>query len=272
MGLLGIYFGEEIMFDFKDKIVVVTGGTKGIGLEIVRKFAEAGAAVFVGSRHESEELKKLKGEIFFQKTDVRFLNDLRKLVSIACENSGYLDVFINNAAIYAFPPIDRIDEEYVDQVIRTNLIGCIWGCKAASEKLKEGGVIINISSVAGKQGGKNNSVYCASKFGVVGLTQALAKELGERKIRVNGVCPGYIKTDELLKHSDELFKRLFGENPEIKNITHENFMDIWASKNTSLKRLTLAEEIANVCLFLASPLSSAITGQNINVDCGSFLQ
>jgi len=253
------------MFDFRDKTVVITGGTRGIGLEIVRKFAETGAFVFVGARHESEELRKLRGKIFFQKTDVRCLNDLRKLISLACENSSYLDVFINNAGTYAWHSLDHIDEAFVDQVIGTNLVGCIWGCKAASERLKEGGVIINIASLAGKRGGKNNSVYCASKFGVVGLTQALAKELGERKIRVNSVCPSYVKTDNLSKH-------LSGDHPEIGNTQPDDFFDNWASKNAALKRLPRTQEIANTCLYLASPLSSAITGQNINVDCGALPQ
>lgn len=129
---------RRVMFNFKDKIVVVMRGTRRIGLEIVRKFAETRASVFVGARQNSEGLKRVEGEIAFQQTDVRSLSDLRRLVSLASKSLEYIDIFINNAAFYSIRPIHNIDEEFVDKIIRTNLIGCIWGCKAAAGKMSEG--------------------------------------------------------------------------------------------------------------------------------------
>ena len=253
------------MFEFSGKTVVVTGGTKGIGLSITKKFLDAGANVFVGARHKTKELGVLGSKVKFVKTDVRDLAQMKQLVTFAFEATQKLDIFINNAGISIWKSIDHVDEEFWNMIIDTNLKGCFWGCKAASEKLTEGGVIINIASIAGKRGSANNSVYVASKFGVVGLTQALAKELGARGIRVNSICPVYVKTKELLSN-------LSGDHPEVGDITPEVYLDEFASKNAALKRLPLAEEIADACLFLASPYASAITGQNINVDCGVLPQ
>ncbi len=253
------------MTDFSNKTVVITGGTKGIGLAIAEKFCEAGASIFVGARHPQKALAKLCPRAHFIKTDVRHIEDVRGLVDSAVQKTGRLDVFINSAGVSIWCSIVNAEEKFWDTIIDTNLKGCFWGCKAASERFADGGVIINIASLAGKRGSKNNSVYCASKFGVVGLTQALAKELGERNIRVNSVCPVYVKTDELLKN-------LSGDHPEIGEGDPEQFLRDWALRNAALQRIPSAEEVANACLFLASPLASAITGQNINVDCGVLPQ
>lgn len=253
------------MLNFKNKTVVITGGTRGIGLAITKKFYKAGASVFVGARNKPTDLEKLGPGVYFVETDVRDLEDVRRLVDFAVQKTGRLDVFINNAGVSIWRSVKNVDEEFWNKTIDTNLKGCFWGCKAASEKFVDGGVIINIASLAGKRGSKNNSVYCASKFGVVGLTQALAKELGEKNIRVNSICPVYVKTDELLKN-------LTGDHPEIGDENPEDFLEKFALENAALKRIPLAEEVADVCLYLASPLASAITGQNINVDCGVFPQ
>ena len=253
------------MFDFSNKTVVITGGTKGMGLAIAKKFVGAGARVFVGARHSTRELKDLGPQLKFVKMDVRDLAQMRRLVNMAVETTQRLDVFINNAGISIWKSIDHVDEEFWNTLIDTNLKGCYWGCKAAAEKLTDGGIIINIASLAGKRGSKNNSVYVASKFGVVGITQALAKELGERGIRVNGICPVYGKTEALLSN-------LCGDHPDVGDTPPEVFLEEFAQQNAALKRIPLAEEIADTCLYLASPYSSAITGQNINVDCGVLPQ
>lgn len=253
------------MFDNTGRTIVITGGTKGIGLAITKKFLETGAHVFIGARHNSSEISELGASATFIETDVKDYNQICRLVEIAVEKSQKLDVFINCAGLSIWKTIENADEIFWDKIIDTNLKGCFFGCKASAEKLTDGGCVINIASLAGKRGSKNNSVYVASKFGVVGLTQALAKELGERGIRVNSICPVYVETDELLSN-------LRGDHPEVGQLNPKEFLREFAEKNTALKRLPLVEEIADACLYLASEFASAITGQNINVDCGVLPQ
>jgi 3-oxoacyl-[acyl-carrier protein] reductase/meso-butanediol dehydrogenase/(S,S)-butanediol dehydrogenase/diacetyl reductase len=146
-------------------------------------------------------------------------------------------------------------------MIATNLKGVLWGCRAAALHMAKSGVIINISSLAGKRGSANNSVYCASKFGVNGITQALSKELGKRDIRVNAVCPVYVTTDGLLEALDNEESPTGGRDAGA-------YLKKFAAESSALGRLPTAEEVANLCIFLASNKASAITGQCINVDCG----
>ena len=124
---------------------------------------------------------------------------------------------------------------------------------------------MNISSLAGKRGSSNNAVYCATKFGVNGITQALAKELGPRGIRVNAVCPVYVETDRIRS-------ALSGADSPAQGQDVDAYLAAFAATQTALGRLPLAEEVARVVYFLASPAASAITGQCINVDCGTLPQ
>jgi 3-oxoacyl-[acyl-carrier protein] reductase/meso-butanediol dehydrogenase/(S,S)-butanediol dehydrogenase/diacetyl reductase len=158
-----------------------------------------------------------------------------------------------------------VDETFWETMILTNLKGTFFGCQAAAERLKTGGCIINISSLAGKRGSANNSVYCASKFGVNGVTQALSKELGPKGIRVNAVCPVYVRTEGLLRALEK--KEAPPQGGDV-----ESYLRDFAAHNSALGTLPKGEEIAQVCLFLASPAASAITGQCINVDCGVLPQ
>lgn len=255
------------MKSFRNKTVIVTGGTKGIGKEIAHRFGGLEATVIAAARNVRDVIagKGSNFKLLYREADVRDLQQMRDLVSLAFNETGRLDLFINNAGVSIWRPLNKVDESFFDMIIETNLKGCFWGCKAAAEVMQPGGSIINIASLAGKRGSANNSVYCASKFGVVGLTQALAKELGARGIRVNSVCPVYVKTDTL-------FDNLTEDHPEICQESPNEFLDDWAKKNAPLGRLPKATEIADLCVFLASPMASAITGQNINVDCGVLPQ
>jgi NAD(P)-dependent dehydrogenase (short-subunit alcohol dehydrogenase family) len=249
------------MFNFSGKTVVITGGTKGIGADITKAFLKANANVFIGSRSDGKDLdQKFAGAVFI-KTDVRVFSQVDHLIGEAVRQSGRLDIMVNNAGISIWRSVDHIDEEFWSLLIDTNLKGTMWGCKAASKHLKSGGAIINMVSIAGKRGSVNNSVYVASKFGQLGMTQALAKELGPRNIRVNGICPVYVNTDSLLSN-------LSGDHPDVGTMDPQEFLNSWGEKNAALKRLPTGPECANLCLFLASEAASAITGQNINVDCG----
>ena len=149
-------------------------------------------------------------------------------------------------------------------MISSNFYSTIWGCKIASKYLKKGSSIINISSIAGKRGSKNNSIYSGCKFAVNGLTQSLAKELGYKGIRVNSVCPVLIKTPGLIK-------ALKSNYSPAKNKIDNFFID-FINSNSALNRLPTSIEVAKLCYFLSSDEASAITGQNINIDCGVFPQ
>ena len=248
-----------------NRTVIITGGGRGIGAAITRAFYEESDHVFIGSRTDTGLASRLGERAQFCKTDVRFEEDLRILVQKALDWTGRLDIFINCAGFSEWSSINEVDLDFWNNMIDTNLKGTFLGCKVSAEHLSEGGAIINVSSLAGKRGSANNSVYCASKFGVNGITQALAKELGPRGIRVNAVCPVYIRTDGVLKALD---------NPQSPagDGDIEEYLGDFAETNTALKRLPTGGEVARLCLFLASDAASAITGQCINVDCGVLPQ
>lgn len=249
-----------------DKLtVIVTGGTMGIGAAISRAFYERGAHVLIASRHDIGFAESLGKRARFQKTDVKEYSHHQALMQTARDWTGRLDVYVNCAGYSEWRPIGRVDEGFWNNMIDINLKGTFWGCKAAAEQMESGGCIVNISSLAGKRGSANNSVYCASKFGVNGLTQALAKELGPKGIRVNAVCPVYVSTDGL-------YKALVDDKSPSKGEDIECFLNDFANESSALCRIPSVEEVAQLCLFLASAEASAITGQCINVDCGVLPQ
>lgn len=246
------------------KTVVITGGNRGIGLSLTEAFVNAGYSVIVGARQEAGLGDRFGDQVTFVPTDVRDELAHQELAQCALQKTGKLDVYVNNAGFSEWRPIDKIDEHFFDQMISTNLKGAFWGCKAAVSAMVEGGSIINISSLAGKRGSANNAAYCASKFGVNGLTQALAKEVGPRGIRVNAVCPVLIPTEGLIEALKSPYAPAKGDP--------EGFISKFAVDNAALKRLPVGAEVAAMCLFLASEAASAMTGQCINVDCGVFPQ
>lgn len=249
----------------EQRTVVITGGGKGIGADLARVFHREGFRVVIGSRHDSGLAAELGARARFHRTDVCRPQELRELMQAAVDWGGRLDVAINNAGYSQWRPAATVDEEFWQKMIDTNLKGVFFGCQAAGALLKEGGCIVNISSLASKRGSANNSVYCASKFGVNGITQALAKEWGKRGIRVNAVCPVYVRTSGLLEALEEV-----DAPPGGKDV--ETYLEEFAATNSALGRVPTGEEVGNVCIFLASPAAAAITGQCINVDCGVLPQ
>jgi len=246
------------------KTVIITGGNKGIGLDISKVFADNGYVVFVGAREDTKELQALHGDITFVKTDVKFEKDHQNLVQTALDKTGRLDTYINNAGFSAWRSIGNIDEEFLSKVLDTNLKGVFWGCKSALAVMQAGANIVNVSSIAGKRGSSNNSAYCSSKFGVNAITQSLAKEVGKQNIRVNAVCPVIVPTEGLIEALDE------PESPAYGNI--EGFIENFKNTQAALPELPTGEQIGKSCLFLASDDAAAVTGQCINVDCGVFPQ
>lgn len=247
------------------RTLVITGGNRGIGAEIAKRFAEEGYRVVVGARRKTPFLAQLGERVRFQPMDVRFEKGHERLAKAALAWTGHIDVYINCAGSSGWSPIGKVTESFLDAMIDTNLKGVLWGCKTAARYLSAGGCIINISSLAGKRGSANNSVYCAAKFGVNGITQALAKELGPKNIRVNAVCPVYVETDGVVGALRKKDSPAQGKNVK-------EYLRQFAAANAAMLRLPKAEEVAGTCLFLASTESSAITGQCVNVDCGVMPQ
>ena len=246
------------------KTAIITGGNRGIGLAITKAFVDVGYKVIVGARHDTGIEEQFDGHARFVAMDVKDEAGHQKLAQAAMDWTGQIDVYVNNAGYSEWRPIQNIDESFFNDLIGTNLKGAFWGCKVAAGSLGTDGTIINVSSIAGKRGSVNNAMYCASKFGMNGLTQALAKELGPKSIRVNAVCPVLVNTDGLIEALNS------PHAPAKDNMN--KFLDDFAATQSALGRLPTAEEVGAVCVFLASDKASAITGQCINVDCGVFPQ
>ena len=245
-------------------IVAVTGGTRGIGQAVVELCRKRGHSIAVCSR--TPEDPGLSSEVLHFRGDVRRREQMARFVQAVMDRYGRLDAFVNCAGVSRWRSLERIDEAFSSELIETNVLGTLWGCAAAASVMKQGGAIVNLSSLAGKRGSANNSAYCAAKFAVNGITQSLAKELGTRGIRVNAVCPVYVRTEQILKALSEPHSPAQGQGGV------ERYLEQFAATQTALGRLPTAEEVAEVALFLAGPAASAITGQCINVDCGTLPQ
>ena len=244
----------------KDKVAIVTGGTRGIGRAIALKLADHGANIVINYRNsdkEAEELKSIlegKGvKVLTVKCDISNFEDSKNIMDKCKEVFGKIDILVNNAGITKDTLIMRMKEEDFDNVIDVNLKGTFNCAKHASAiMLKQRfGKIINMTSVVGIAGNAGQVNYAASKAGVIGVTKSLAKELGSRGITVNAVAPGFINTDMTASLSEKVKEE--------------------ASKNIPLKRLGDPEDVANLVGFLASDAANYITGQVINVDGGMVM-
>ena len=247
------------------KTVVITGGTRGIGAAIAEAFYRDGYAVIVCGRFDNGFARRLGRGVFFVKADVGKPAQMRALMARAMNLTGRLDVLINCAGFSQWRALADVDAAFLDRMLSVNLKGAFWASRAALPFLPGDGAIIHVASLAGKRGSANNSAYCAAKFGVVGLTQALAKELGPRGVRVNAVCPVYVATDGVLKALREKASPAGGKNVQA-------YLEDFALRQAALKRLPTGNEVAQVCVFLASDKASAVTGQSLNVDCGVLPQ
>ncbi len=242
------------------KVAIVTGGSRGIGKEIVLTLAKAGANVvinYVGNKElaedVAEEVRKLGRDALVIKADVSNNSDVDNLVAETMGKFGRIDILINNAGITRDNLIIRMKEEDWDKVIDTNLKSVFLTSKAVSKimmKQREG-KIINISSVVGTLGNAGQANYVAAKAGVIGLTKTLAKELASRGINVNAVAPGFIQTDMTANMREDIKEKLLEQIP--------------------LARLGNPKDIANMVKFLVTEEASYMTGQIIHVDGGMVM-
>lgn len=179
---------------------IVTGGGTGIGRGIALSLARAGITVGVTGRRRdrldetASLVREAGGTVHVQTMDVTDDADVRRGVGALAEAMGGLDILVNNAGVGGPNACSQDGEDRWDTVVRTNLDGTFYCCRAAAPLLRDGGRVVNISSVLGKFGVPGYTAYCASKHGVIGLTRALALELAPRKITVNAICPGWVET------------------------------------------------------------------------------
>ena len=243
------------------RTVVITGGGRGLGADLSRAFYAAGYHVAIASRTNDGLAASLGERARHFACDVRQVAAIQRGMRAAAEWGGGLDVLVNNAGRSAWRKLADIDEAFWTDMLDTNLKSVLFASQAAAALMQPGGSIVNISSLAGKRGSANNSVYCAAKFGVNALTQALAKELGAAGIRVNAVCPVYVQTEGLMEALTDV------ESPAGGHDIGE-YLAEFARSQAALKVLPRGDQVAAACVFLASEAAGAITAQCINVDCG----
>ena len=241
------------MSDLKDAVVLITGGTRGIGRACAEAFASLGAKVAICGRGK-ESAEKAAAEIGPNVKgygcDIGSPASVDALIEQVTEDLGTIQVLVNNAGITRDGLLMRMKDEQWAEVIQTNLTGAFYTCRAAAKSMLKAryGRIINVGSVVGLRGQAGQSNYAAAKAGIIGFTKAYAQEVASRNITVNVVAPGYIATDMTAE---------LGEKATAAIVDH-----------IPMKRVGQPEDIAHAVVFLASPQAGYITGATLSVDGG----
>ena len=239
------------------KVAVVTGASRGIGKAIAVKLASKGATVVInynGSRERAEEVKNevesAGGKAVIIQCNVADFDACKEFIETVIKEQGRIDILVNNAGITKDGLLMKMSEEDFDKVLDTNLKGTFHTIRAALRQMirQRSGRIINMASVVGVHGNAGQANYAASKAGMIALAKSIAQELGSRGIRANAIAPGFILTDMTAALSDEVRAE-------------------WAKK-IPLRRGGTPEDVANIATFLASDMSSYVSGQVIQVDGG----
>lgn len=238
------------MFDLKNKVVLITGATGGIGGAIAHTMKSAGARVIVSGRNVAKMNKEFDDSFIKLPCDLDSEGGAVDLVMSAIDAAGHLDILINNAGITKDGLLMRMSDEQFDDVINTNLRACFKMCRAAIMPMMKQrfGRIINMASIIGQIGGAGQANYAASKGGMIALTKSIAAEVASRGITANCIAPGFIQTPMTDVLSEELKKTYLAQIPA--------------------GRFGMPDDVANACVFLASDEASYINGQVIGVNGG----
>jgi len=245
------------MKELRKKITVVTGGSRGIGRACCAAFAREGANVIFtynkslrSANALIKELKKYNVKVKAVKADVRNYSECQAVIKKTLNNFSKIDILVNNAGIVKDKALFMMKPDEWQDVIDTNLGGTFNMTKAVITSFlkQKSGCIINMSSVSGLAGMARQTNYSASKAGIIGFSRSLAKEVASYNIRVNVVCPGYIETDMVNSLSGDIKKSI--------------------KESIPVKRMGKAQEVAQLCVFLAGDRSSYITGEAIRIDGG----
>jgi 3-oxoacyl-[acyl-carrier protein] reductase len=244
---------------FQDKVVVVTGASRGIGREVALQFAAAGARVVLSGRNFQNlqdlatEIEASGGKALAVAGDVANARDVEVLFQKAAETFQRVDILVNNAGITRDGLLLRMKDEDWDAVLDTNLKGAFLCTRAAAKLMSKQryGRIVNISSVVGEMGNPGQVNYCASKAGLIGLTKSVARELARRNVTVNAITPGFIQTDMTEALPEKTRNELSAMIP--------------------LGRLGEAAEVAHAVLFLSSEGAGYITGQVLGINGGMYM-
>ena len=249
-----------MQLNLKNKVAIVTGGSRGIGRAIATTLAAAGATVVVnykGNQSAADEvvraIEAAEGQALAIQADISKPDEVERLFKTALDRYGKIDILVNNAGITRDTLLLRMKEEDFDAVLDTNLRGVYLCTKAALRPMTKarGGRIINITSVVGLMGNAGQSNYAAAKAGIIGFTKSTAREMASRNITINAVAPGYVETELTGVLSDQIRAAIL--------------------ENIPLGRLGTPQDVANVVCFLASDQAAYITGQTLTVDGGMVM-
>ena len=252
------------------KRALVTGAGRGLGRAIALELAARGAAVAVNdlwvepAQAVAGEISRRGGRALALAADVRRRPEVQEMVRRVVAEWGGLDILVNNAGLSRIVPFLEMEEETWDDILATNLKGAYLCAQEALRTMvdQRAGAIVNLSSQSGKEGNSCYAAYCASKFGLIGLTQSLAREFAPLGIRVNAVCPGVCFT-ELWQEQLPEYARKRGLEPEQ--------VKAYLEEKVPLGRLATPEEVARVVAFLVSEEAAYITGQALNVTGGAVM-
>lgn len=252
------------------KVVVITGAASGMGLAMAHDFSRRGAKVACFDLNEergravAEEVAAAGGAAAFKKVDVTDKAAVSAAVGEIEAELGPLTTWVNSAGVSKMMPFLDSSEELWDLTLDVNLKATFLCCQVAIERMLEhgGGEILNMSSLSGKKASSWQTVYCASKFGVQGLTQSIAKEFADKGIRVNSICPGIVPT--------EMWDKLKYEYAKKRDLDPEEVLPYF-KRNIPMHRLVELDDVINAAVFLLTDASSYLTGQSINLTGGEWM-